>query len=69
MIKLDRDYQSVGIISAGSGIYAYDDTLTKYILLCPTSDMPAGAGAPDTIDNPILTVSFITSVNFFELEI
>lgn len=57
MIRLDRDYASVGIISAGSGIYVYDDTLRKYILLIPTSDMPAGAGAPDTIDNPILTVS------------
>ena len=57
MIKLDREYASVGIISAGSGIYVYDDTLAKYILLIPTSDMPAGAGAPDTIDNPILTVS------------
>lgn len=57
MIKLDRDYASVGIISAGSGIYVYDDTLSKFVLLIPTSDMPAGAGAPDTIDNPILTVS------------
>lgn len=57
MIRLDRDYASVGIISAGSGIYVFDDTLNKYVLLIPTSDMPAGAGAPDTIDNPILTVS------------
>lgn len=57
MIKLDRDYASVGIISAGSGLYVWDDTLTKFILLVPTSDMPAGAGAPDTIDNPLLTVS------------
>ena len=57
MIKLDRDYQSTGIISAGSGIYVLDTTLNKYVLLVPTSDMPAGAGAPDTIDNPLLTVS------------
>lgn len=57
MIKLDRDYASVGIISAGSGLYVYDDTLSKYVLLVPTSDMPAGPGAPDTIDNPLLTVS------------
>lgn len=45
MIRLDRDYASVGIISAGSGIYVFDDTLNKYVLLIPTSDMPAGAGA------------------------
>jgi hypothetical protein len=57
MIKLDRDYQSTGVISAGSGIYVLDTTLNKYVLLVPTSDMPAGAGAPDTIDNPLLTVS------------
>lgn len=57
MIRLDRDYPSLGVISAGSGIYVFDDTLNKFILLIPTSDMPAGAGAPDTIDNPILTVS------------
>ena len=57
MIKLERDYNSVGIISAGAGIYVFDDTLSKFVLLVPTSDMPAGAGAPDTIDNPLLTVS------------
>ena len=57
MIRLDRDYASVGIISAGSGLYVWEDTLSKFILLVPTSDMPAGAGAPDTIENPILTVS------------
>ena len=57
MIKLDRDYSSVGIISAGSGLYVLDNVLNKYVLLVPTSDMPAGAGAPDTIDNPLLTVS------------
>ena len=57
MIKLERDYNSVGVISAGAGIYVFDDTLSKFVLLVPTSDMPAGAGAPDTIDNPLLTVS------------
>lgn len=57
MIKLDREYPSVGILSVGAGIYVFDDTLSKYILLVPTSDMPAGPGAPDGISNPILTVS------------
>lgn len=60
MIKLDRDYNSVGVISAGSGIYVFDSSVGTngaYVLLVPTSDMPAGAGAPDTIDNPLLTVS------------
>lgn len=57
MIKLERDYNSVGVISAGAGIYVFDDTLSKFVLLVPTSDMPAGPGAPETIDNPLLTVS------------
>lgn len=57
MIKLDRDYNSVGIISAGSGLYVYDDALKKFVFLIATSDMPAGAGAPDTIENPLLSVS------------
>ena len=61
-IKLDRDYDSKGVISAGAGIYVYDETISKYVLLVPTSDMPAGAGAPETIDNPILTTSYIGQV-------
>lgn len=61
-IKLKRDYDSKGIISAGAMICVYDDTLAKYILLVPTTDMPAGPGAPDTIDNPILTTSYIGQV-------
>lgn len=56
-IVLDRDYNSTGIISAGSGLYVYNDTLNKYELLIPTRDYPAGPGAPDTIDNALLTVS------------
>ena len=62
MIKLERDYDSKGVISAGAGIYVYDDTISKFVLLIPTTDMPAGAGAPETIDNPILTTSYIGQV-------
>lgn len=56
MINLDRNYSSKGLISAGSGIYVYDDDLGRYILLIPTSDMPSET-APETIENPLLTVS------------
>jgi hypothetical protein len=61
-VKLDRVYDSKGVISAGAGIYVYDDTLKKFVLLIPTTDMPAGAGAPDTIDNPILTTEIIGQI-------
>ena len=62
MINLKREYASKGVVSAGAMISVYDDTLKKYILLVPTSDMPAGPGAPETIDNPILTTSYIGQV-------
>lgn len=56
MIQLDRNYSSTGIISAGSGLYIKDETLKKYVLLVPTSDLPGGS-APETIENPLLTVA------------
>ena len=62
MINLKREYASKGVVSAGAMIAVLDDTLKKYILLVPTSDMPAGPGAPETIDNPILTTSYIGQV-------
>lgn len=63
-IKLDRVYNSEGIISAGAGIYVYEteNNLNKFVLLVPTTDMPAGPGAPETIDNPILTTEVIPQV-------
>lgn len=63
-IKLDRVYKSEGIISAGAGIYVYEteNNLNKFVLLIPTTDMPAGPGAPETIDNPILTTEVIGQV-------
>lgn len=62
MINLKRDYASKGVVSAGAMLAVLDDTLKKYILLIPTTDMPAGPGAPETIDNPILTTSYIGQV-------
>lgn len=63
-IKLDRVYDSKGVISAGAGIYVYEteNNLNKFVLLVPTTDMPAGPGAPETIDNPILTTEVIGQV-------
>lgn len=63
-IKLDRVYNNDGVISAGAGIYVYEteNSLNKFVLLIPTTDMPAGAGAPATVDNPILTTEMIGQV-------
>ena len=61
-IQLDRTYTDVGIISAGSGLYVYDDNDSKYHLLIPVSDMPATKGAPDTVEKTVLTDSSITEV-------
>lgn len=57
MIRLDRDYSSDARISAGSGLYVLNTETNLFELLIPTSDMPAGASAPEGIENPLLTVS------------
>lgn len=62
MIKLDRTYTDQGIISAGSGIYVYDSTDSKFHLLIPTTDLPATKGAPDTVEKTVLTDSSVTEV-------
>lgn len=61
-INLDRTYTDEGIISAGSGLYVYDDTDKKFKLLIPTSDLPATKGAPDTVEKTVLTDSSVTEV-------
>ena len=61
-IQLDRTYTDVGIISAGSGLYVYDDVDSKYHLLIPTIDLPATKGAPDTVEKTVLTDSSVTQV-------
>lgn len=61
-IQLDRTYTDVGIISAGSGLYVYDDNDNKYHLLIPTTDLPATKGAPDTVEKTVLTDSSVTEV-------
>lgn len=44
-VKLQRDYNSLGVISAGSALFVYNDTLGKFELLVPTRTIPAGPGA------------------------
>lgn len=61
-IVLDRTYTDSGIISAGSGLYVYDSTDSKFHLLIPTTDLPATKGAPDTIEKTVLTDSSVTEV-------
>lgn len=56
-VRLERDYNNLGVISAGSALYVYNDTLNKFEILVPTRTLPAGAGAPETIENALLTVS------------
>ena len=61
-VTLDRTYTDVGIISAGSGLYVYDDTDAKFKLLIPTTDMPQTKGAPNTVEKTVLTDSSVTQV-------
>ena len=61
-IQLDRTYTDVGIISAGSGLYVYDSTDSKFKLLIPTTDLPATKGAPETVEKTVLTDSSVTEV-------
>lgn len=61
-IQLDRTYTDVGIISAGSGLYVYDSTDSKFHLLIPTTDLPQTKGAPDTVEKTVLTDSSVTQV-------
>lgn len=56
-VKLQRDYNNLGVISAGSALFVYNDTLGKFEILVPTRTIPAGPGAPETIENALLTVS------------
>lgn len=62
MIQLDRTYTDVGIISAGSGLYVYDNTDSKFHLLIPTTDLPQTKGAPETVEKTVLTDSSVTQI-------
>lgn len=57
-----REYRDRGYLSKDSALYVYDDTLSKYVLLIPTSDLPEHHGAPATVDKTVLTEHSMTEV-------
>jgi len=50
-----REYTDKGLLSKDSALYVYDDTLAKYVLLIPVTDMPETKGAPATVEKTVLT--------------
>lgn len=59
---MKREYQDIGLLSKDSALYVYDDTLQKYVLLIPTTDMPETKGAPSSVEKTVLTEHTVTEV-------
>ena len=59
---MKREYQDIGLLSKDSALYVYDDALSKYVLLIPTTDMPETKGAPATVEKTVLTEHSVTEV-------
>lgn len=59
---MKREYQDIGLLSKDSALYVYDDTLQKYVLLIPTTDLPETKGAPATVEKTVLTEHTTTEV-------
>lgn len=59
---MNREYKDIGLLSKDSALYVYDDTLKKYVLLVPTTDLPETKGAPATVEKTVLTEHSVTEV-------
>lgn len=59
---MKREYKDIGLLSKDSALFVYDDTLSKYVLLVPTTDMPATKGAPATVEKTVLTEHSVTEI-------
>ena len=59
---MKRAYTDKGLLSKDSALMVYDETLSKYKLLIPTSDLPETKGAPSTQEKTVLTDHSITEV-------
>lgn len=57
-----REYIDKGLLSKNSALYVWDNTLAKYVLLVPTSDLPETKGAPATVEKTVLTEHSVTEV-------
>lgn len=57
-----REYTDKGLLSKDSALYVFDDTLSKYVLLVPVTDMPETKGAPATVEKTVLTDHSIKEV-------
>lgn len=59
---MKRAYTDKGLLSKDSALMVYDETLSKYKLLIPTTDLPETKGAPSTQEKTVLTDHSITEV-------
>lgn len=59
---MPRVYTDKGLLSKDSALMVYDETLSKYKLLIPTTDLPETKGAPATVEKTVLTDHAVTEV-------
>ena len=59
---MPRVYTDKGLLSKDSALTVYDDTLEKYKLLIPTTDLPETKGAPATVEKTVLTDHSVTEI-------
>lgn len=57
-----RAYTDTGLLSKDSALMVWDNTLSKYILLVPTTDLPETKGAPSTQAKTVLTDHSVTEI-------
>ena len=50
-----REYTDKGLLSKDSMLAVFDDTLSKYVMLVPVTDMPETKSAPATVEKTVLT--------------
>ena len=59
---MPRVYTDKGLLSKDSALMVYDETLSKYKLLIPTTDLPETKSAPSTQEKTVLTDHSITEI-------
>lgn len=59
---MTRTYTDKGLLSKGSVLMVFDNTLSKYIMLVPTTTLPETKGAPSVQAKTVLTDSSVTEV-------
>ena len=59
---MTRYYTDKGVLSKGACLMVKDETDSKYMLLIPTSNLPATRTAPATVEKTVLTDNAVTQV-------